>query len=370
MRNNPARYIGLIYSRGQTLWTWLILVGAVLSFSVATAGAETWTGYRLGEVSFEAPADWSITRQQRGRSYLLASPTGEFELRAEWWVQDEPLLGFSDIVSHRRVTVSGKAATFVRSAADNLMTVKVLFDEKRKDNRQLLFSLAATGVAPKAVLPLFDDLLSRVQFGSSTPPSRQTQMKERRTEAPAAPQGKRIVIVRLPAIPPSDEQVELLAPDDEEVRLWLGPVSFTAPLAWQVRPDDAGEVTTLIASGDRATIVVALWAPDRPMPSEGVTRVESTVVAGEPAMVLRQQEGRVAITHVFFDEPLSGGVRLAVTLQPVDGPAEDWQPVFELLLASINRTQVAPGAPLLPMVMRRTADADPFADVDMDELLR
>ena len=339
------------------------------------AKAETWTGYRLGEARFEAPADWAITHQQRGRSYLLASPTGEFELRAEWWFQDEPLLGFSDIVSHRRVKVGGKAATFVRSAADNLTTVKVLFDEKRADRRQLLFSLAATGVAPPAVLSLFDDLLGRVQFGSSTPSPQQTQKKERLPEGPAAPQGKRIVIVR-PSAPPAaaapafHEPVAPPALDEEAVRLWLGPVSFIAPEAWQVRPDDAGEATALIAPGDEATIVVALWAPDRPMPSEGVETAEQTVIGGEPATVLRQKVGRVTVTHVFFDEPLSGGFRLAVSLQPADEPAEDWQPVFDLLLASIERNLAQPGAPLPPMVLRRAADADPFAGVDMDELLR
>ena len=50
----------------------------------------------------------------------------------------------------------------------------------------------------------------------------------------------------------SDAQVDLPAPDEEEIRIWVGPVSFNPPKAWKVRPDEAGEATALI----RATVDV------------------------------------------------------------------------------------------------------------------
>ena len=142
----------------------LAALGALLT-PAAPACAQTWTNHRLADVAFEAPADWRATRT-RDRAIILADPAGR-ELRVEWWVQDEPILGYDDIVSHKRITIGGKRATWIQSSFPDRQTVKAVIDEKRKDGRQLLISLEAPGRDATTAIRLFDDILARVRFGRS-----------------------------------------------------------------------------------------------------------------------------------------------------------------------------------------------------------
>lgn len=146
---------------------WLAALILVTTFS-SIAQAEEWTSYRMGDVTFEAPGNWEITRQQRDRAFILQSPEGDFELRVEWWIQDEPILGYDDIKSHKRIEVAGKPATFIHSVFPELQSLKVVLDEQRKDGRKLLLVLESTAPDLSAFSPLFEDMLARVRFENSS----------------------------------------------------------------------------------------------------------------------------------------------------------------------------------------------------------
>jgi hypothetical protein len=141
----------------------LAVLGAVV-MSAAQSRADDWKAYRLAEATFEAPAGWTQSSRERDREIILTDPAGR-ELRVEWWFEDEPILGYSDIVSHKRITIGGKSATWVHSSFPSLHSVMAVLDEKRKDGRKLLFVLQAPGRDAAATIRLFDEILARVSFG-------------------------------------------------------------------------------------------------------------------------------------------------------------------------------------------------------------
>lgn len=141
----------------------LAALGALLT-PVAPSRADDWKAYRLAEVAFEAPAGWTQSRSERNREIVLADPAGR-ELRVEWWFQDEPILGYDDIVSHKRITVGGKNATWIHSSFPSSHSVTAVLDEKRKDGRKLLMVLQAPGRDAAVTIRLFDEILARVSFG-------------------------------------------------------------------------------------------------------------------------------------------------------------------------------------------------------------
>lgn len=684
------------------LW-WLAALMLVTMFGSGIGLANEWTAYRMGDVTFEMPADWKVTRQQRDRAFVLQSPKRDFELRVEWWIQDEPILGYDDIKSHKRIKVAGKSATYIHSVFPNRQTLQVVLDEKRRDGRKLLLVLESTASDLSAISPLFDDLLARVRFGKSsaaTPERRvngKTRQQAEREQAkqqqsgqtsagaaatdsdvlhdaagqfalrypagwrkgvteragtrvvtlsspdgqaliliaaltgtperdlsgrvedfegmyydnsvlpnsiegdgdlrigslegryvdmlaqiypvegvrlafsegrswlfkatsgdrayiaaflharsvPAAlqatlnesvrslrtgtdavalmesgpaepvaapvhrqtplspqmkavarhiaddceaialttwnhptlavirkrkqarlewvmlcrnrsypvyginfdyhPQGrtsdffnplydemlsrnggapfsfaslrdKLIIDVARPAkdalsvdfreVPdldnaPADRGVAvsppgieakpgkrqatvspenaaagraasparpyLPAPEDEEARVWLGPVSFEPPFGWQLQPDDSGRLMAMVRPDAGAEILVILWPAERPMPSSGLERIEHVVIADAPATRLREKSGRIEIDHIFFEDPFADGSRLSVAYRASGEPVEDGAPLLELLLASLDRTRPPSGGPTVWMPGKPTV-ADPFANLDMSEL--
>jgi len=145
------------------LATGLAVLGAAV-MPAAPSRADDWKAYRLADATFEVPAGWTQSSSERGREIILTDPAGR-ELRVEWWFEDEPILGYSDIVSHRRITMAGKNATWVHSSFPSLHSVMVVLDEKRKDGRKLLLVLQAPGREAAATIRLFDEILARVGFG-------------------------------------------------------------------------------------------------------------------------------------------------------------------------------------------------------------
>jgi hypothetical protein len=165
-----ARRIGLV-----------VLTLVALFFAAFPAVAQDRQRLRLGEASFEAPSGWTLVHRSRDRSYTLKSPDGVYELRVEWWLPDEPLLGFSDITWHRRIVVGDQPALLIHSAFPETQTLQVAFDRRRGDGRQLLFVLEGKGVDLSNGSPLLDEVLERSTFG----PDRQGAVPTAPTSSPA-----------------------------------------------------------------------------------------------------------------------------------------------------------------------------------------
>lgn len=482
------------------------LVAAILTVMLhGTGHAESWRAYPLGDVTFEAPAAWEIAREQRNRALVLRSPGGDLELRAEWWVQDEPILGYDDIKSHKRISVAGKPATYIHSAVSGLQVLKVVLDEARSDGRKLLLALESTSRGLAVMTPLFEDVLARVRFGKTAAPSpaqKETrprpvaQETAREASPPLAraslspqmqavagyfakdceavspadwrhpalevirkrkqvhvswillcgprrrpvfgatfdfdPQGRtsdfftplyddvltanndapssfadiggRIIIDiarsgeneisvdfrEIADLSPPDERSTapgsgmqqmaepdmaapastpyLPAPDEGEVRVWVGPISFEPPTEWNVEPDETQRLMRMIRPDGRAEIHVVLWANERPMPSSGIERIAHGVIAGEPTTRLTVRTEAADVDHVFFENPLADGSRLAVSYHAAREPLEDGAPLLDLLLASLSRKLPAPAGSTAWMSPTSAKIGDPFAGLEMDSL--
>jgi hypothetical protein len=321
---------------------------------------EGWTTHRLSGFTLAIPPGWTGTVRRRDDDFSAASPQGERSFMAWWWLPDEPLLGFPDIVSHRKVTVAGRPALRIHTKTGSRETLSVTFDRARADGKRLRLMLEAEAPLGRGDAD-FEAVLARLEFTEAAP--------KPRSDAPAAPAARaRAPERRAAGAAASPAQPYLPAPEDEEVRVWLGPVSFEPPSGWQLRPDDSGRLMAMVRPDPGAEILVILWPAERPMPGTGIGRIEHVVIAGAPATRLRERSGRIDIDHIFFDEPFADGSRLSVAYRATGEPLEDGAPLLEIVLASLDRRRPAPAGPTLWMSSGSTRAVDPFANLDTSEL--
>jgi hypothetical protein len=339
---------------------------AGMPLATATRLAQTapaqdgWSSHRIPGVVLQFPGTWKVTPNRRGDEINASSPRGERNVMVWWWFPDEPLLGYPDIVSHRKVTVAGRPALRIHTRSAGSESLSVTFDRPRADGKRLRIMLEAKGPLARGDDD-FDGILSRLQFADSPPKSR-TEVP--RPSAPSAERpGQRAAEAQRTAGAPY-----LPGPDDDvQYRVWLGPVSFELPPDWEQQPDPSGLRFAAVRPDAKAEILVILWPEERPMPNKGIERIEHTVVADEPVTRLRLRSGKLRIEHLFFDRPFGDGSRLSVAHRALDEPVEDGAPLFELVLASLSRDLPPPaGSPRLPLA--RPAAGDPFEHVDLDEL--
>jgi len=156
-----------LFSGSRSLALLLTAVGIAAILVVAQpAEAGLWQKFRLGEVTVQAPGDWTVKRQVRNEEIDLKSPDGEYELLAFWWFPDEPILGHEDVVSAVKVVVDNRAATLVHSVFPELQVLQLVFDEPRGDMKQLVVDLSASSRDLTDGSPVFDDILKRLHFGN------------------------------------------------------------------------------------------------------------------------------------------------------------------------------------------------------------
>lgn len=222
----------------------LLLVVALGMAAVGAASAEggQWTDYRIGEAKFAVPADWKVTSRSKNRSLFFESGDGRISFWAEWWFADEPILGYDDIVEHRKVKLAGKPATYIRSKINRLNTLAVVFDEARSDKRQFLLHIESDKLRLPRLAEAFDGILSRTRFGDGTPLAWDPSLQPSNAAQPA-PQPKTF-----------DRRTEAAAVNFSDP---AAGVAFALPPGWktsQADRDDARVVTA--ASPDRDAIVL------------------------------------------------------------------------------------------------------------------
>jgi hypothetical protein len=316
---------------------------------------EDWTTHRLAGFTLATPPGWTVTVRDAGNDFTAASPQGDRTLMVWWWFPDEPLLGYADIVSHRKVTVAGRPALRIHSKFPQRESLSVTFDKARADGKRLQLLFEANAPLARGDAD-FEAMLARLQFGAAAPAPK--------SEAPRLPPAQ-ATSAKLPAA----ASRYLPGPNDgEQARVGLGPVSFEPPFGWQVQPDRTGRLIAMVRPDSRAEILVVLWPEERAMPNEGIERIEHTMVVDEPVTRLRLRSGRMEIDHLFFEEPFADGSRLSVLYRASGEAVEDGTPLFELVLASLSRRLPAPAGGADPFPVGLAAAGDPFADLDMSEL--
>lgn len=330
--------------------------GSAPRLLLAQAGSQgDWTTHRLAGFTLATPPGWKATVRNAGNDFTAVSPQGDRTLMVWWWFPDEPLLGYPDIVSHRKTTVAGRPALRIHTKIGQLEHLSLTFDKPRADGKRLRLMLEASAPLGRGDAD-FEAMLARLQFDAAAPAPK--------TEAPRLPPGQ-ATSFELPAAASS----YLPGPNDgEQARVSLGPVSFEPPFDWQVQPDRTGRLIAMIRPDSRAEILVVLWPEERAMPNEGIERIEQTLVVDEPVTRLRLRSGRMEIDHLFFEEPFADGSRLSVLYRASDEAVDDGAPLFALVLASLSRRLPAPAGATDPFPVGLAAAGDPFADIDMTEL--
>jgi hypothetical protein len=158
----------MIRRRSRLQFVALALAALIAALAPAAAQeAQQWITHRLAEARLDLPAGWAAQRRDANREITATSADGRFKVVAFWWVPDEPILGYSDIVSSRKVTVAGRPATLIHSRFPEHQTLQVVFDAPRADGRKLIV-LMETGHADfDAAQALTFDILRRIRFGEA-----------------------------------------------------------------------------------------------------------------------------------------------------------------------------------------------------------
>ncbi|ALK09949.1 hypothetical protein [Blastochloris viridis] len=332
-----------------TWWQAALAVAAGLLLGLANASADPaqWQSHRLDAATVAVPADWTANRTNGGKDLELASPDGQRRLMVWWWFPDEPLLGYPDIVSHRKVTLAGRSALYIHTRSGGRDTITVTLDKGRQDKRRLhlLFEGAGDLGQGDAVL---DDILSRVTLDGA--PSADPRRSE------AAPPSS-------PAPAPS----AAAAPAAPAGRVWLGRVSIAPPPGWSATVDrDAVRLTRPDGVG---RIELSLLADGQPMPSEGVEDVDHTVTAGQPATRLMVRNADSQAVVYIFDEPDADGARASLTLTAAGASAGDvatFETVAESLSTAAPTAEPGAAEPGAAPAAPDDPDQDPFAGLDLD----
>lgn len=326
-----------------------------------------WAAHAFEGFALRAPADWAASID--GDTLTLKAPDGKRSLMVWWWFPDEPLLGYSDIISNRKITVAGESALWIHSRFEGVETLSVTLDEGRADKRRLHFLFEATGsIRLGGGDDDFDRILESVTIGGAKTKAEagdgEVQPAVPVQESPAA----------VPDVTPAkaaatDGDVdEDVADDDEDRRAWVGRASVAVPTGWQVKPDEdvAGGIV-MTRPDEGAQITLSLWPKDKPMPSEEVAAQDFTVMLGQPATVLELSEGNMRGRQVFFDEPRGDGARLTLAYRALGEDPADGLPLFEMVLGSLDETLPPPEG--TEVQAAEPADgADPFADIDLSDL--
>jgi hypothetical protein len=327
-----------------------MLLGLLAGAPPASADPAGWTTHRLDAATIAAPPGWKVARTNDGKDLELAAPDGQRRMLVWWWFPDEPLLGYPDIVSHRKTTVAGQSALYIHSRSGGQETVSVTLDKGRKDKRRLHFLFEAANDLSQGDAVL-DDILSRVTLEGAPSPSQPTE--GRRSEAPPSP------------APPA-------------ARVGLGRFSIEPPPGWTASGGPGA--LTLARPDGGARIELSLLQDGEPMPSDGVDDIEQTVVAEQPATRLTVH-GREEAVFYIFDERDAAGARLSLALKAAS-VADDLE-AFERLAESVRvgaaasapATQANPPQATSPQATAPTAapaasdddlKQDPFAGLKLD----
>lgn len=326
-----------------------------------------WAAHAFEGFALRAPTDWTASID--GDTLTLKAPDGKRSLMVWWWFPDEPLLGYSDIVSNHKIEVAGEPALWIHSKTGDVETLSVTLDEGRADKKRLHFLFEATGgIRLGGGEPDFDRILESVTIGDA-----KTKAEAGDGEVPSAvPVQESGATLPDATAPASDamngDAAEDGAARDEDRRAWVGRASVAVPTGWQVAPDEdiAGGIVMTRPDGG-AQIALSFWPKDRPMPSKAVAAQDFTVMLGRPATVLELSEGNMRGRQVFFDEPRGDGARLTLAYRAFGEDPADGLPLFEMVLGSLDETLPPPEGTEGPAA-EPAGGADPFADIDLSDL--
>ncbi|MCB6179093.1 hypothetical protein LHP98_13290 [Rhodobacter sp. Har01] len=120
-------------------------------------------------VTYRMPEGWQITFEDPDEK-MWASPDGRFSIMSFWWFPDEPLLGYSDIVSVENVIIDHEPVTRIVHSYNNIASIQNVTERARGDGRRFIFTLDTGSASQDELKALHDQLVATLRFGAGFVP--------------------------------------------------------------------------------------------------------------------------------------------------------------------------------------------------------
>jgi hypothetical protein len=362
-----AAFAGAAHAQTPRLTQGVAQVDAQVDVQVdAQAGSSLpagWRSHAFAGFRLASPGDWRV--ETKDGTLTAHAPDRKRMAMAWWWFPDEPLLGYPDILAHRKITVAGRPALWIHVRAAGRDNLSVTFDTPRGDRKRLRVMLDADGEL-KADDALFAAMIASLAFDGD-PPAPVASPTPSRAAAPDRSASVRSAPVRRDPdrVAPAGATARAA---EASSRVWLGPVSVEPPQEWRVRRENGGASLVFERPDGAAQIVTTLSPQDRPTPARGIATIEQTTVGGEPATRMRLREGSMDVDQIVFDEPLPDGRRVILAYRVVDEPLEEGRALFELTLAGLSRALPAPKG-VETGARGPRVKGDPFKGLTLDDFI-
>lgn len=293
----------------------------------------------VGGVTFTIPADWAASSNTPDDK-VFTSPDGRFTVIAFWWVPDEPLTGYSDVVAVEQLTLAGVPVTKITSSFPESRAIQVVTDLTRADGMKFIFAVDHNGTDEAALAALQAQLVAGLRFDGVFAENAQPQ-----------------------PMPQTGPQPEGQAAE-------VGGVRFAVPADWRAEANETGD--KLYTSPDERFFVIGFWTKlDAPLTgyadAPGVAQV---VVAGHPGTLITQTTAESISMNLVMAETRADGMQFTLGVDGKGSNAAAVEALYTQVIDSLRfdgvfaaaRPATVPAPPSPPGQGAEGGEPDSFTD--------
>lgn len=258
---HPSTSLGFVRS---ALLVSLFFVLTLLAIPQSQAQNQNWQSFELRSVTFSMPSDWSLINRIRDEQYDFKSPDGRVEIWWRWWFPDEPLLGYLDIVHHKKQVIAGQEALIIHSEIRSNRSITIAFLKKDSEGEQFLITMNGDNLSWQDLQQIQAMVLSQLSYeGVRAGPQNQSNLRPPQPAGNSQPLGNQYG--QNTSIPsggnPMGTPSVAGTSDAGQASTAQGPFSVALAANWQQRRSRIQGLDSLVAlSPDGQSMIIAAAA--------------------------------------------------------------------------------------------------------------
>lgn len=135
-------------------------------FSGSSPASESGIQQVVGGVRFRLPEGW-VADYDSADDKIFHSPDGRLTVLSFWWLPDEPLAAYDDVVSIGHTVLDHEPMSRIVSRFPDRTAILMVSERARPDGRRFIFTLEGAGATEDALGAVQQDLAATLQFGAA-----------------------------------------------------------------------------------------------------------------------------------------------------------------------------------------------------------